>query len=1140
MKIFVYCKTMAVLMVLSTVLYSHPNTASAQVSKKNKLSAKTFQDSVVKNIIANRSLGKAAHKTVVTDCYVSTLSPTTALNYVVTRTFKFPGVNQFNYNDLRSNCEESAEVLYFDGLGRKIQHVKVQASPTANDIITPVSYNILGVEETRFLPYGALTASGAYRYDALQTGTGLIAFYNAPPAGVAQNNYPFSKTLFEPSPLNRVIEQGFEGTDWQPGSGHTRRFMYTMDNDYNDPSYGSYLRSYKAKEVVGIGNEHVRALISYVGQAGNHSLTIEYDENYIYDGEGAGTFEVYKDNLGNVICKKRIVKKPNAQVEYLATYYVYDDMGHLSFVLPPNSGAESFGFSVTQEILDDKCYQYRYDSKGRLIEKKIPGKGWELTVYDKIGNVVMTQDSLQRTKSPQQWIVNKYDEMGRLVITGIHEALGSTLGVNYRTAMQSQVDNNLRSWESRTTAGNGYTSVNFPAVNSELKLNYYDDYEIPGLPSIYNEVANFSKMLTGYLTASKVNVLGTSDQLWNVNYYDDEGRIVKTYSQHYLNANVSVQNYDVVTKSYTFSNQIEFMQRKHMVAGVENLFVANIYEYDNAGRRTNTYQHTSKEQPQFYSPVLISENHYNEIGQLTTKGLHEGMHTTSYSYNERGWLKSKKSDQFSMELKYQTGTVPQYNGNISGQSWGAGLLLDQELDYRYDNADRLIQSTRTGVLMNEIVSYDSVGNITKMNRDGVSGDYHYTGNQLKNVTGGLATNDYFYDGNGNATVDGRTGASIYYNLLNLPSTVVAGATNLNYIFDATGRKLRKVNSGSIGAIDYIDGIHYIDGELHFVQTEEGTASNNAGTYSYEYNLIDHLGNVRYSFYQNPNTSALEMLQSSDYYAFGKRFGSGGSNKYLYNGKELQEELGQYDYGARFYDPVIGRWNVPDPHAISYKSLSPYNYVAGNPINSIDPDGKDLIVLSASKQVGGLGHAAVLIGNKGSGYDLYSKNGTTGLSGAYGPSDQNPVIGRHFDTMEEFLASKDNLTEKGENLYTSGFEIKTDELTDSKMRIAAGKAVQSDYDVLSNSCIDVASEALVAGALSPGFVSKRGNGLLPDQRFGYGGVVSIIPIRRYHDIVNGNRDGSIIFTFVNAIKAYRRPEVSIGEISAPIVLKEKND
>ena len=64
--------------------------------------------------------------------------------------------------------------------------------------------------------------------------------------------------------------------------------------------------------------------------------------------------------------------------------------------------------------------------------------------------------------------------------------------------------------------------------------------------------------------------------------------------------------------------------------------------------------------------------------------------------------------------------------------------------------------------------------------------------------------------------------------------------------------------------------------------------------------------------------------------------------YLFNGKELDYETGLYYYGARYYDPKVSLWLNVDPLAEKYPTMSPYIYVANNPINAIDPDGRDII------------------------------------------------------------------------------------------------------------------------------------------------------------------------------------------------------
>jgi len=176
----------------------------------------------------------------------------------------------------------------------------------------------------------------------------------------------------------------------------------------------------------------------------------------------------------------------------------------------------------------------------------------------------------------------------------------------------------------------------------------------------------------------------------------------------------------------------------------------------------------------------------------------------------------------------------------------------------------------------------------------------------------------------------------------LPSSITYQNGNMaSYVYSAAGGKLSVSYQTGTGntSTQYCGNIIYDNNNLSQVLIDGGYITFSGTTPQYHYYLQDHLGSNRVVVNESGTAE-----QVTHYYPFGGIIAdlSTGQDiqKYRYNGKEFDKMhgLNTYDYGARQYYSILGRWDRVDPLCEKYYNLSPYNYCGGNPIKFIDPNG----------------------------------------------------------------------------------------------------------------------------------------------------------------------------------------------------------
>ena len=222
--------------------------------------------------------------------------------------------------------------------------------------------------------------------------------------------------------------------------------------------------------------------------------------------------------------------------------------------------------------------------------------------------------------------------------------------------------------------------------------------------------------------------------------------------------------------------------------------------------------------------------------------------------------------------------------------------------------------------------------------DAVSTATYNNGFEFKD--GVKQSDEYAYDANGNLTKDlNRNITEIQYNFLNLPSKVTfSDGSTITYTYAADGTKLRVVYNigGTTTTTDYCGKVIYESGTQKYLLTDEGYVALNESN-KYYYYLKDHQGNNRVVV-----ASDGTVKETNHYYPFGGLFASTApAQPYKYNGKEFDTRngLNWYDYGARHYDPVLGRFTTIDPLAEKYYNIGMYSYCLSNPVIYIDSDGR---------------------------------------------------------------------------------------------------------------------------------------------------------------------------------------------------------
>jgi RHS repeat-associated protein len=672
-----------------------------------------------------------------------------------------------------------------------------------------------------------------------------------------------------------------------------------------------------------LGNVLTQTLPSLGGSEGGGTYTYTYD--------GKGNVLSVTDPIGNQQTftwneKNKLLTQTNGAGE--TTTYDYDAKGNLTSVFQPNGNVLQYFYDRLDRV------EQLSDNMGLIAKYTYDDNGNQLTVTDGLDRTMTyTYDALNRrtTEALPSGATTRYEYDGNSNLLTVTDAKGNATTYSYSSLNQQLTHTDALSAKTQfeydangnltkaIDAKNNATTYTYDALNQNTAITFANGLS---LQYTYDEL--------GRVVASK----DRAGREFKYAYNPLGNLLTKTYPDGTTDKYI----YDGISRMLSAVNKDATVNFTYDRAGRLLSETLNgkvtAYSYDvAAGKRTLTYPSGMKVVEQLNARDLITSilqngeevvtMDYNAAGQKTTQCYANGI-TTTYGYNENGWLSSIVADHDIMNLQMTYDAI----GNMTERK----DMLDNSRteSYGYDLISQLT-SFKRGTTVDKSYQFDLLGNRVKVLENGIATNYTSNNvNAYTSITGGLSFTPQ-YDNNGNMLNDDRHTYAYDFNnkLVSVDETVGT------YKYDALGRRIAKNNT-----LFYYEGAQMVEEVTDDITTsylygneidEALQIKKGDNIYYYHSNhlgstiaLSDNVGllveRIEYDVYGIPtfvDASGNIYVQSIIY------------NTILYSGREYDYESNTYYYRARTLSPYVGRFSQKDPlsyvdgmNDLSYTSNSP--------------------------------------------------------------------------------------------------------------------------------------------------------------------------------------------------------------------------